>query len=308
MVGPTKVNFFLRDTSYKINVQKFLHTYLSYLGTDLNLFRDREDPCLVYVILKNKLFDGILKDFYLNNGVTLAKRLYDALPDHYLNARHYIDEVRKVLQAKTGDHTFSRKMGLNICSMLLGIEHQRKFDVLMARADDSPLLKEPFDREIRGKMVTFQKQALDGFDRFQQLGALSKKTTDLLGMYSANKMPVPSSSRKFGDGRGDRKRRSNPDRSSYSKSNELRQSRTRKSQGQSKRPRTESKDSANQSESRKEVRKQEPKDVEAKQRSKTGEKKNLISKLNKRDLQGLIKIAVSNNYEPLIVKFTIKMS
>ena len=67
-------------------------------------------------------------------------------------AEHYVEEVKKSLQSKIGDHTFTRKMGLNICSMLLGLEHQRKFDMLMARADDSPCLKEPFDREIRGKM------------------------------------------------------------------------------------------------------------------------------------------------------------
>ena len=183
------------------------------MNDELNLFRDREDPVAVYVIIKTKLQDCLLKDFYLSNAVSLAGRLYHALPDKYINARHYVDEVRKVLQAKVGDHTFTRKMGLNICSMLLGLEHQRKFDCLMARVDDSPFLKEPFDREIRGKMVNFQKQALDGLDKFQQLGSLSKKNTELLGMYTSNKIPVPSQVRSKIDGRQDRQqRRSHPER------------------------------------------------------------------------------------------------
>ena len=126
------------------------------MDDEINLFKDREDPTVVYVILKNKLQEGLLKDFHLQTAISLATRLYNALPDKYLNARHYVDEVRKVLQGKVGDHTFSRKMGLNITSMLLGIDHQRRFDCLMARIDDSPLLKEPFDREIRGKMVSYQ--------------------------------------------------------------------------------------------------------------------------------------------------------
>ena len=91
----------------------------SYLNDDLGLFKDREDPCAVYVIIKNKMHECILKDFHLHNAISLAGRLYNALPDQYLNARHYVDEVRKVLQTKVGDHTFTRKMGMNVCSMLL---------------------------------------------------------------------------------------------------------------------------------------------------------------------------------------------
>ena len=261
------------------------------MNDELNLFRDREDPVAVYVIIKTKLQDCLLKDFYLSNAVSLAGRLYHALPDKYINAKHYVDEVRKVLQAKVGDHTFTRKMGLNICSMLLGLEHQRKFDCLLARVEDSPFLKEPFDREIRGKMVNFQKQALDGLDKFQQLGALSKKNTELLGMYSTNKMPVPSQSRHKIDGRQDRQqRRSHPERRARTESRPRTSQSTkrikREDQGQSNRvgrPQRRTNDS------------QRPtKDVEAKTRTK-GEKAVKISKVNKKDLQKIIQLAVSTD-------------
>ena len=151
-----------------------MNSFFSYLDTEINLFRDREDPTLVYVIIRNKLQDNLLKDFHLQNAISLAGRLYRSLPDKYINARTYVDEVRKALQSKTGDTHFTRKMGLNVTSMLLGLAHQRKFDGLMARIEDDPVLKEPFDREIRGKMANIQRQHLDGLDKYAQLGALSK--------------------------------------------------------------------------------------------------------------------------------------
>ena len=275
-------------------------TYLfRYLNDDLQLFRDREDPVAVYVIIKNKLQDCLLKDFHLNNAISLAGRLYHALPDQYINARHYVDEVRKVLQSKVGDHTFTRKMGLNISSMLLGLEHQRKFDCLMARVDDSPFLKEPFDREIRGKMVNLQKQALDGLDKFQHLGALSKKSTDLLGMYTTNKMPVPASRQKI-DGRLDRqRRRSHPDRRSQS-------DRKSRSSIPSKRIKTESgrtdRTEKGERRQRRTTGTERPqKEVETKTRIK-GEKKAKISKINKKDLQQIIQLAVSTEILVLMLK------
>ena len=247
------------------------------------------------MILKNKLHECILKDFHLHNGISLANRLYHALPDHYLNARNYVDEVRKLLSAKVGDHTFSRKMGMNVCSMLLGLEHQRKFDCLMARVDDSPALKEPFDREIRGKMVSYQKQALDGLDKFQQLGALSKKTTDLLGMYTSNKLPMPSNTRIPRDGRPDRKRRSapvqngqpNPPRQKVSRTNAPKPTVAHKNP---KPPQD------NQPRRTPDVRKNPQGDVENNSRSNPrpkGEPKAKISKVNKKDLQQFFRLAVS---------------
>ena len=200
-----------------------------------------------------------------------------------------MDEVRKVLQSKLGDHTFSRKMGLNITSMLLGIDHQRKFDALMARVDDSPLLKEPFDREVRGKMVSYQKQTLDGFEKFKPLGALSKNNTELLGMYTANKIPVPSSSRRPVE-HNDRKRR---------QSNNDRRPALRPKQGtsQQRRPRREQRDSQQQSQSRQrsaptDNQKTGQQEVEQRSRPK-GEKKAKISRIKRRDLHSIASLAVS---------------
>ena len=158
----------------------------------MQLFRDREDPVQVYVILKTKLQENLTKDFYLQNAISLAGRLYKALPDKYINARFYVEEVRKVLASKVGDHHFSRKMGLNVTSMLLGAVHQRKFDALMARLEDNPVLREPFDRETKGKMANVQRQHLDGPEKYGSLGALSKKSTEMIAMMAANKIPVPN--------------------------------------------------------------------------------------------------------------------
>ena len=236
------------------------------------------------------MHECILKDFHLHNAISLAGRLYNALPDQYLNARHYVDEVRKVLQTKVGDHTFTRKMGMNVCSMLLGLDHQRKFDCLLARVDDSPLLKEPFDREIRGKMASHQKQVLDGLDKFQQLGALSKKTTDLLGLYTSNKIPMPSNTRISTDTRTERKRRPTTDRRSTgprpktSREAPPKTTTTRPSQSSSSR---RSAPVARQHDAQKTVR-----EVESKPKPK-GEMKSKISKINKKDLQQIIHIAVS---------------
>ena len=224
--------------------------------------------------------DNLTKDFYLHNAIALAGRLHDALPDKYLNAKHYINEVKKVLQTKVGDHTFTRKMGLNITSMLLGIEHQRKFDCLMARLEDSPVLKEPFDRETRGKMVSYQKQALDGVDKFQPLGALSKKNTELLGMYTTNKMPIATRP-KF-DGQSDRKRRSTKDRDRDRKSRQPKK-RSRRDRDDKERRRSKKYD------------RRSSQNVEVKEKLDKGETKAKISKVSKRDLQKIIEIAVSLN-------------
>ena len=174
----------------RLKPRKIMYSF-SYLGEELDLFRDREDPVQVYVILKNKLTDNLLKDFSLQNAIALAARLYRALPDRFINARHYVEEIRKTLASKVGDHHFTRKMGLNITSMLLGVAHQRKFDAMMARLDDNPILKEPFDRETKGKMATFQRQHLDGPEKYGSLGALSKKSTEMIAMMASNKIPVP---------------------------------------------------------------------------------------------------------------------
>ena len=243
-----------------------------YLHDDLKMFRDREDPCAVYVILKNRLKDNLLKDFHLHNAVALASRLYHALPDCYLNARTYVDEIKKTLQSKVGDPSFTRKQGLNICSMMLGLEHQRKFDSEMARIDDSHILKEPFDREIRAKMTHLQKQTLDGPDKYQSLGALSRKNNELLTMYASNKIPVPTKSRaeRVAD-RLDRKRK-HLERRSEKKTSSRRHKRSRTDRdAKSERKR--------------------PDNVEKKAKVEKGEHGAHISKVTQADLQQIVAFA-----------------
>lgn len=234
----------------------------------MDLFRDREDPIQVYVILKTKLQDNLTKDFFLHNAISLAGRLYRALPDKYINARFYVEEVRKMLAAKTGDHHFSRKMGLNITSMLLGAAHQRKFDALMARLDDNPVMKEPFDREIKGKMANVQRQHLDGPEKYGSLGALSKKSTEMIAMMAANKIPVPTKKPKPELRRERRKERKEP------KS----EKKSRKKRPRERRPKRENSDDVQV--------------VEKKPKTEKGEK-HKISKVSKVDLQRLVSLAVS---------------
>ena len=250
------------------------------------MFRDREDPCQVYVILKNRLKDNLLKDFHLHNAVALASRLYHALPDCYLNARNYVDEIRKILHAKVGDPTFTRKQGLNICSMMLGLEHQRKFDGYMARIDDSPILKEPFDRDIRAKMTHLQKQTLEGLDKYQSLGGLSRKNNELLAMYASNKIPAPKPRAERVADRHDRKGR-----------REKRSDRSRKtSTRRSKRSRSER-------ESRSDKRRQ-PEIVEKKTKVEKGEHGAHISKVSQADLQQIV--AFANRVRKMVMIFKLK--
>ena len=248
--------------------------YIRYLNDDLQMFRDREDPCAVYVILKNRLKDNLLKDFHLHNALALASRLYHALPDCYLNARCYVDEVRKVLHSKVGDPTFTRKQGLNIASMLLGLEHQRKFDCYMARIEDSPILKEPFDREIRAKMTFLQKQTLEGPDKYQSLGALSRKNNELLSMYASNKIPTPKPRvEKFTDRRDRKRKREKRSDRERSRKTSTRSKRT-KTDRESKTDRVRSKDV-----------------VEKKSKAEKGTHGAHISKVSQADLQQIIAFA-----------------
>ena len=247
------------------------------------MFRDRVDPCQIYVILKNRLKDNLLRDFHLHNAVALAGRLYHALPDAYLNARQYVDEIRRVLHSKVGDPTFSRKQGLNICSMLLGLEHQRKFDCYMARIDDSPILKEPFDRDIRIKMTQLQKQTLEGPEKYQALGALSKKNNELLTMYASNKIPTPRPRTERVNDRSDRKRRVEKRPSARSAKHARRSKRTKIEKG-----------------SRSDRQQKSNDRVERKQKAEKGEHGAHISRVTQADLQQIVAFANKvRNYEIL---------
>ena len=228
---------------------------LSYLGDQpLNLFRDRENPVDIYVMIKNKLTDHLIKDFYLNNAISLSKRLYEAMPDEFLNTKQYILDVQKTLQSKVGDVSFTRKMGLKMTSMLLGPNHQPKFDNLFDRVEDNPVMREPFDREARHKMLDSIK-LLDGHEKLGGIGNLSKKQLDLVALYANNKIAKPQ------------KARENLKRSKVDK--------------QSKKPKKSKKE------------KKEKKSVEKANKPPKAEKgeKAKIDKINKKDLKKIIKLA-----------------
>ena len=146
-------------------------------------------------MIKNKLTNHLLKDFYLNNAISLGKRLYEAFPDEYLNTKQYINQVVLALSSKIGDTSFNRKMGLKMTSMLLGPHHQPLFDNLMERLDDNPILKEPFDRDTKQKMVENIKH-LDGHEKLGGLHHLTKKQLDLVALYAKNKIAKPKREQK----------------------------------------------------------------------------------------------------------------
>ena len=157
---------------------------LSFCNT-FSLFREKEDPSTIYVIIRNKLMNNVLKDFYLQNATTLVKRLYEALPDDQLGLKLYVDEIFRTINAKLNDPHYTRKMGLMDMSMCLSKAHQEQFLNLMDRNADMYQLKEPFDREIRAKMLDNRK-LLSGMDKHKQLGALPKQKYEDVCLYTTN--------------------------------------------------------------------------------------------------------------------------
>ena len=126
-----------------------------------------------------------LKDFYLQNAVLLVKRLYEAIPDDQLGLKAFVDEIHRNLLAKTGDPHYTRKMGLSDVSMCLSKAHQEHFYNLLDRNAEMFQLKEPFDREIRAKMLENRK-LLSGMDKHKQLGALPKQKYEDVCLYTTN--------------------------------------------------------------------------------------------------------------------------
>ena len=156
-----------------------------------NLFREKEDPSTIYVIIRNKLMTNTLKDFYLQNAVILVKRLYEALPDDQLGLKLFMDEIHRNLVSKTGDPHYTRKMGLTDVSMCLNKAHQEQLLNLMDRNADMFQLKEPFDREIRMRMLENRK-LLPGMDKHKQLGALPKQKYEDVCLYTTNVKARPN--------------------------------------------------------------------------------------------------------------------
>ena len=135
--------------------------------------------------------NNVLKDFYLQNATVLIKRLSEALPDDYLGLKSYVNEVHKELITKVGDPHYTRKMGLLDTARCLNKTHQEQFLNLVERNADMFHLKEPFDREVRGKMLENRK-LLSGMDKHKQLGTLPKQKYDEVCLYTTNVKARPA--------------------------------------------------------------------------------------------------------------------
>ena len=79
-------------------------------------------------MIRNRLKNNLLQDFYLEDAIKLAKRLFDALPDSVATVKRYVEVVRLELQAHVGDESYTRKKGLYKFSMLLNRTHQHDFE------------------------------------------------------------------------------------------------------------------------------------------------------------------------------------
>ena len=121
-------------------------------------------------------------------------------------------------------------------------------------------------------MTHLQKQTLEGPDKYQSLGALSRKNNELLTMYASNKLPMPRPRAERVADRLDRKRR--PDRRSEKsrKTSSRRQKRARPDR-----------------ESRTERRRTD--NVEKKTKVEKGEHGAHISKVSQADLQNIVAFA-----------------
>ena len=92
------------------------------------MFKEREDPEDVYVMIRNRLKNNLLSDFYLEDAIKLAKRLFDALPDSVATVKRFVEAVKLDLQTHVADETYTRKKGLYKFSMLLNRTHQYEFE------------------------------------------------------------------------------------------------------------------------------------------------------------------------------------
>ena len=189
--GPVCQGKVYNDLSLFTKKPLVLVTYHFSFCNDFNLFREKEDPSTVYVILRNKLMTNVLKDFYLQNAVVLIRRLIDALPDDQLALKSYMDEIHRAMLSRTGDAHYTRKMGLQDASMCLNKPHQEKFHYLLDHNAEMCQLKEPFDREVRAKMMENRK-LLSGMDKHKQLGALPKQKFDEVHLYATNVKARPT--------------------------------------------------------------------------------------------------------------------
>ena len=100
-----------------------------YLGKPpYNIFKERENAEDIYCMIRNRLKNNLLQEFYLEDAIKLAKRFFDALPDCLANLKRYVEVVRLDLITHLNDEGFTRKKGLYKFSMLLNRSHQHEFE------------------------------------------------------------------------------------------------------------------------------------------------------------------------------------
>ena len=92
------------------------------------MFKERENAEDIYCMIRNRLKNNLLQEFYLEDAIKLAKRFFDALPDSLANLKRYVEVVRLDLITHLTDEGFTRKKGLYKFSMLLNRSHQHEFE------------------------------------------------------------------------------------------------------------------------------------------------------------------------------------
>ena len=171
-------------------------------------------------MIRSRLKNNLLQEFYLEDAIKLAKRLFDALPDTLPNVKRFVEVVRMDLATHLADENFTRKKGLYKFSMLLSRSHQHEFEsgkcisidlactkpshklyliinLAMRRDNDKYQFREPFGRDIRKKMIESQKKALTGVERNLKLGQLKPTMLATVGhvangiIQPEKKPPIP---------------------------------------------------------------------------------------------------------------------
>ena len=79
-------------------------------------------------MIRNRMKNNLLGEFYLEDAIKLARRFYDALPDSVATVKRFVEVIRLELQSHAGDEHFTRKRGLYKFSMLLNRTHQHEFE------------------------------------------------------------------------------------------------------------------------------------------------------------------------------------
>ena len=79
-------------------------------------------------MIRNRMKNNLLSEFYLEDAIRLAKRLYDALPESVSTVKRYVEVIRLELQTHVSDEQYTRKRGLYKFSMLLNRTHQHEFE------------------------------------------------------------------------------------------------------------------------------------------------------------------------------------